>query len=44
MALEQITQKNIARFSEEKKAEMVSNLMVVLCSEKNATPVVELGS
>lgn len=44
MALEQITQKNIARFTEEKKAEMVSNLMVVLCSEKNATPVVELGS
>lgn len=44
MALEQISLKNIAHFNEEEKARMVSNLMVVLCSEKNATPVVELGN
>ena len=44
MALEQLTNKKIVEFDEEKKAAMVSNLMVVLCSDKDATPVVNAGT
>lgn len=44
MALEQLTDKKIVEFDEEKKAAMVSNLMVVLCSDKDATPVVNTGT
>ena len=39
MALEQLSQKQIIELDEEQKATMVSNLMVVLCSDKDATPV-----
>lgn len=44
MALAQLTDKKIVEFDEEKKAAMVSNLMVVLCSDKDATPVVNAGT
>ncbi|HAX94898.1 MAG TPA: hypothetical protein DCY25_13380 [Bacteroidales bacterium] len=44
MALEQLSGKNIVDLDEEKKASMVSNLMVVLCSDKDATPVVNTGT
>lgn len=44
MALEQLAEKNIVDLDEEKKATMVSNLMVVLCSDKDATPVLNTGS
>lgn len=44
MALEQLSDKKIVEFDEEKKAAMVSNLMVVLCSDKDATPVVNTGT
>jgi regulator of protease activity HflC (stomatin/prohibitin superfamily) len=44
MALEQLSDKNIVEFDEEKKASMVSNLMVVLCGDKDATPVVNAGT
>ena len=44
MALDQLGEKNIVNFDEEKKATMVSNLMVVLCSDKDATPVVNTGT
>lgn len=44
MALEQLSDKNIVDLDEEKKASMVSNLMVVLCSDKDATPVVNTGT
>ena len=44
MALDQLNEKNIVEFDEEKKATMVSNLMVVLCSDKDATPVVNTGT
>ncbi len=44
MALEQLSDKNIVDLDEEKKASMVSNLMVVLCSDKDATPVVNAGT
>lgn len=44
MALDQLTEKEIVDFDEDKKATMVSNLMVVLCSDKDATPVVNTGT
>lgn len=44
MALEQLNEKNIVDLDEEKKATMVSNLMVVLCGDKDATPIVNTGS
>jgi regulator of protease activity HflC (stomatin/prohibitin superfamily) len=44
MALEQLSNKNIVELDEEKKAAMVSNLMVVLCGDKDATPVVNAGT
>ena len=44
MALELLSKKNIVELDEEKKAAMVSNLMVVLCGEKSAQPVLNTGS
>ncbi len=44
MALEDLKIKGIIDFEDEKKAAMVSNLMVVLCSDKSASPVVNVGS
>jgi len=44
MALEQLSDKNIVELDEEKKAAMVSNLMVVLCGDKDATPVLNAGT
>lgn len=44
MALEQLSAKNIIDFDDERKAAMISNLMVVLCSDKAATPVVNAGT
>lgn len=44
MALAELKKNNIIELDEEKKAAMVSNLMVVLCSDKNATPVVNAGT
>jgi regulator of protease activity HflC (stomatin/prohibitin superfamily) len=44
MALEQLSQKKIVELDEERKATMVSNLMVVLCGDKEAQPVVNTGT
>jgi len=44
MALDQLSDKNIVELDEEKKAAMVSNLMVVLCGDKDATPVLNAGT
>lgn len=44
MALDQLSEKEIVDFDEEKKASMVSNLMVVLCGDKDPTPVVNTGT
>jgi regulator of protease activity HflC (stomatin/prohibitin superfamily) len=44
MALDHLSKKKIIDLDEEKKASMVSNLMVVLCSDKDATPVVNAGT
>lgn len=44
MALEQLSDKGIVDLDEERKAAMVSNLMVVLCGDKDATPIVNTGT
>jgi len=43
-ALEQLSRDNIIEFDDDKKASMVSNLMVVLCGDKEVIPVVNTGS
>jgi len=43
-ALEKIKEKDLVEFDNDKKATMVSNLMVVLCSDKEVTPVVNTGT
>ncbi|PWL37303.1 hypothetical protein DKG77_16145 [Flagellimonas aquimarina] len=44
MALEELNEKQIIDLDEERKAAMVSNLMVVLCSDKDASPIVNTGT
>lgn len=44
MALDELSKKKIVELDEDKKATMVSNLMVVLCGDKEATPVVNTGT
>lgn len=44
MALADLKMKDIIEFDEEKKAAMVSNLMVVLCSDRSASPVLNVGT
>lgn len=44
MALEELSKKSIIELDEEKRAAMVSNLMVVLCGDKNAQPVLNTGT
>ena len=43
-ALELLSSKGIVTLDEERKAQMVSNLLVVLCSERSTQPVVNAGS
>lgn len=44
MALDHLSKQNIIELDEERKAAMVSNLMVVLCSDKDVSPVVNTGT
>jgi regulator of protease activity HflC (stomatin/prohibitin superfamily) len=44
LALQKLASKKIVELDDEKKATMVSNLLVVLCSESSATPVVNAGT
>ena len=44
LALEQLSKKQIVHLDEEKKAAMVSNLMVVLCGERGAQPILNTGT
>ena len=44
MALEQLSAKDIVALDDERKASMVSNLLVVLCSDRGTQPVVNTGS
>lgn len=44
MALDKLSEDNICELDEERKAQMVSNLLVVLCGNKDAQPIVNSGS
>jgi len=44
MAIEELSKKGVVDLDEERKAAMVSNLMVVLCGDKEASPVVNTGT
>ena len=44
MALEELNKKDIVELDEERKAAMVSNLMVILCGDKEASPVLNTGT
>jgi len=44
LALDHLSKKHIIDLDEDKKATMISNLMVVLCSDKDTTPVVNTGT
>lgn len=44
MALKKLSAENIVELDDERKAAMVSNLMVVLCGEKAAQPIVNAGT
>jgi len=44
LALNQLSEKKILEFDDDKKATMVSNLMVVLCSDESARPVINTGT
>ncbi|OOG48020.1 SPFH domain-containing protein [Rhodanobacter sp. C01] len=44
MALEQLSQRGVVNLDEERKASMVSNLLVVLCGERGTQPVVNTGT
>ncbi len=44
MALTELSKKELVTLDEERKAAMVSNLMVVLCSDKDVSPIVNTGT
>ena len=44
MALKQLNENDIVELDEERKAAMVSNLLVVLCGNKDVQPIVNSGS
>lgn len=44
MALNELGKKNIVHLDDERRAAMVSNLMVILCGDKDASPIVNAGT
>ena len=44
MALDQLAEKGVVKLDEERKAQMVSNLLVVLCGERSTQPIINTGS
>jgi regulator of protease activity HflC (stomatin/prohibitin superfamily) len=44
MALDELDQKNVVKLDDERKAAMVSNLLVVLCGNSDASPVINTGT
>jgi hypothetical protein len=44
MALDQLSRKDILRLDEDRKAAMVSNLLVVLCGDRSTQPVINTGT
>ena len=44
MALRELSEKAVVKLDEERKAAMVSNLLVVLCAEAEVSPVINTGT
>jgi len=44
MALKSLSEKKVVELDDERRAAMVSNLMVVLCSERDTQPIVNAGT
>ena len=44
MALDKLNERDVVELDEERKAAMVSNLLVVLCGNKDVQPIVNTGS
>ena len=44
MALDQLSKKNVVHLDDERKASMVSNMLVVLCSDQHTQPVINTGT
>ena len=44
MAIDQLSEEEVVVLDEERKAQMVSNLLVVLCGSKDAQPIVNSGT
>jgi hypothetical protein len=44
MALTELSVRNVVQLDDERRAAMVSNLLVVLCGESNASPVINTGT
>ena len=44
MALQALSERDVVQLDDERKAAMVSNLMVVLCSEREVQPIVNAGT
>jgi hypothetical protein len=44
MALDELDKKNVVKLDDERKAAMVSNLLVVLCGSSEASPVINTGT
>ena len=44
LALDQLSAKGVVELDDERRAAMVSNLMVVLCGDRDAQPVVNTGT
>jgi len=44
MALKKLSEREVVELDEERKAAMVSNLLVVLCANKDTQPIVNSGS
>ena len=44
VALDQLSAKNVVELDDERRAAMVSNLMVVLCGDRDAQPIVNTGT
>ena len=44
VALDHLSERHVVELDEERKASMVSNLLVVLCSDRDAQPIVNAGT
>jgi hypothetical protein len=43
-ALQQLSERDIVKLDDERRAQMVSNLLVVLCGDRDAQPIVKTGT